>query len=208
MLDAINDAGLSDRTTVVVVSDHGFATLDQQLNPNAVFKQEGLLEVNERGTITRWDAYLQSAGGSGFVFLRDPEDAALRARVEKILRGLAADPANGIATVWDANDLRARGAHPLASFALGMKVGFYTGAGHDVLRTTPTNAGGHGFDPARPEVRSSLIMAGPHVPSAGSLGIVRMTQIAPTIAAWFDVALSPRADAPLSIAQPNSAGRP
>lgn len=207
MIEAVADAGLSDQTTMVVVSDHGFAAIDRQLNPNAVFKQEGLLDVSARGTVTRWDAYVQSAGGIGFVFLQNPKDAAVRVRVEKILRGLAADSANGIAAVWDEDDLRERGAHPHASFALSMKVGFYMGAGHDILLTKPANAGGHGFDPARPEVRSSLIIAGPHVPAAGSLGIVRMTQIAPTVAAWFDVALSPRADAPLSIARPGSAGR-
>ena len=167
MIDAVAEAGLTDRTTVVVVSDHGFARLTQQLNPNAAFKTEGLLEVNDKGVITRWDAYLQSAGGTGFVILKDPKNAALRARVEKILRGLAADPANGIAAVWNEDDLRERGAYPAASFALSMKLGFYTGARHDVLLSKPANAGGHGFDPANVELRSSLIMAGPDVPATG-----------------------------------------
>ena len=127
MIDAVAEAGLTDRTTVVVVSDHGFASLTQQLNPNTAFKAEGLLEVNDRGVISRWDAYLQAAGGTGFVILKDPKNAALRARVEKILRGLAADSANGIAAVWNEDDLRERGAYPAASFALSMKIGFYTG---------------------------------------------------------------------------------
>jgi hypothetical protein len=36
-------------------------------------------------------------------------------------------------------------------------------------------------------------------PKAGNLGVVRMTQIAPTIASWLGVALSPGADAPLDL---------
>jgi hypothetical protein len=208
ILDAIAQTGLSDATTMVVVSDHGFASIEQQLNPNAVFKREGLLEVNERGSITRWDAYFQASGGIGFVFLKDTKDQALRARVKKVLDALAADPVNGIANVWDENDLKEKGGNPRASFALSMKIGFYAGGGHQALLGEPANAGGHGFDPAREEVQSSLIMAGPNVPRSGSLGLVRMTQIAPTIARWFGVGLSPRADAPLTITRAAStAGR-
>lgn len=33
--------------------------------------------------------------------------------------------------------------------------------------------------------------------AGGSLGVIRMTQIAPTLARWLDVGLSPRADAPI-----------
>ena len=42
-------------------------------------------------------------------------------------------------------------------------------------------------------------MRGPDVPKSGSLGIVRMSQIGPTVASWFGVKLSPQADEPLKI---------
>jgi hypothetical protein len=199
ILDAIGEVGLSDRTNVVIVSDHGFLPVEQQLQPNAKFREEGLLEVGEQGNVTRWDAYFQPAGGAGFVMLRNPDDAVLYGRVETIVKALAADPANGILRVLDQEDLRSMGADPRASFGLDMKAGFYTGAGHDVLLRQSTSKGGHGYDPARPELHASLIMAGPDVPKAGSLGVVRMSQVAPTIAAWFDVGLSPRADVPLEL---------
>lgn len=207
VLDAIADTGLSDRTNVVIASDHGFAAIEQELHPNTIFKQEGLLEVDESGTISRWDAYVQGAGGVGFVFLNNRDDASMRVRVERILTKLAADPANGILHVWDEADLRERGADPRASFALDMKTGFYAGSGHAALLTGVANAGGHGFDPTRKELHASLIMSGPDVPKGGgSLGVMRMTQIAPTIAAWFDVGLSARADEPLAL-KPAGASR-
>lgn len=199
VLDAIAETGLSDRTDVVVVSDHGFAAIERELHPNTIFKQEGLLEVDDSGHIGRWDAYVQGAGGVGFVFLKNPGDATVRARVEEILAKLAADPANGILTVWDEADLRERGGDPRASFALDMKTGFYAGSGHEALFTEVESAGGHGFDPTRKELHASLIMSGPDVPKSGSLGVVRMTQIAPTIAAWFDVGLSAHTDEPLAL---------
>ena len=98
IVDAVGDAGLSDETTIVVASDHGFERLTQQLNPNTIFKQEGLLDVDARGAVTRWHAYFQSSGGTGFVFLRDPKDATLRGRVEKICAPLPRSQPTGSPT--------------------------------------------------------------------------------------------------------------
>ncbi|HEX7086333.1 MAG TPA: ectonucleotide pyrophosphatase/phosphodiesterase [Vicinamibacterales bacterium] len=197
MIKAVEDAGLADRTDIVIVSDHGFLPLEKQLHPNAIFKREGLIETNENGTITGWQAYYKGNGGSGFVYLRNRDDEALKRRVRELLDALAADPANGIEKVWDEQDLAQIGATPDAVFALTMKPGFYSGGGHRELLTSLGSRGGHGFDPNRTELHASLIMAGPSVTRKGDLGIVRMSQIAPTIARWFGVQLDPEADAPL-----------
>jgi hypothetical protein len=116
---------------------------------------------------------------------------------------LAADPANGIREVWHRDDLRKLGADPRASFGIDLRDGFYSGGGHDALITTVPSRGGHGFAPTRPELHASLIMRGPDLPRAGSLGIVRMTQVGPTLARLFAVSLSPEADEPLRIPATN-----
>ena len=197
MIDAVQAAGLADRTDFVIVSDHGFLPLQTQLQPNFLFKQEGLIQVNDRGVVTGWDAYLQSAGGAGFVYLKRPDDQALVARVQKLLEPLAADPANGVDKLLTRDDLKKAGAAPDASFALTMKPGFYTGTSHAALRQPTAGKGGHGFDPTMPSLHASLIMAGPDVTKTGDLGVVRMTQLAPTMARWFGVRLVAEADQPL-----------
>jgi predicted AlkP superfamily pyrophosphatase or phosphodiesterase len=194
--DAVRDAGLGPRTNVVVVSDHGFLPIGQQLQPNGVFREEGLVTV-EGTRVTGWQAWFHASGGAGFVYLRDPADQPLRERVGRILAALAADPANGVDRIWSAGDLRQIGAHPGASFALSMKPGFYTSSAHDVRRAATSNKGGHGFAPDLPQLHASLIVHGPDAGRRGDLGIVRMTQIAPTVARWLGVALSPHADEPL-----------
>lgn len=204
VLDAVSQAGLSDRTDVVVVSDHGFLPLQKQLQVNFIFKREGLLQTNDRGQVTSWDASFHSAGGSGFVYVKRPDDRALVSRVAALLAQLAADPANGIDKIWSQAELRQAGAHPDASFGLTMNPGFYTGWGRDALLIESTSKGGHGFDPALAELKASLIMSGPDVPKTGDLGLVPMTRIAPTVATWFDVRLSPDADRPLELALPTS----
>jgi len=200
VIDAVKETGLQDRTDIVVVSDHGFLGNEKQLQLNALFKQEGLIEVNpQTNRVTKWDAWFHANGGSGFVYLKNPEDAALRDRVAGLLKKVAADPANGVETVWDRETLAKMSADPRASFGVDMKNGFYTNAAHDVLVKPAGSKGGHGFAPTRQELHASLIMVGPDVPKTGSsLGVVRMTQIAPTIASWFGVSMAPNVDQPLS----------
>jgi predicted AlkP superfamily pyrophosphatase or phosphodiesterase len=197
IITAIADAGLQDRTDLVVLSDHGFLPLEHQLQVNAAFRQEGLLDVDAAGKIVKWSAYFYSAGGSAFVILKDPADTGLRTRVGALLKKIAADPANGILTVWSQDDLRQAGADPRAAFGVDMREGFYTAAGTDVLLKPAASKGGHGFGPTRRELHASLVLQGPDVAKAGNLGLLRMTQIGPTIASWFEVSLSPKADAPI-----------
>jgi hypothetical protein len=92
------------------------------------------------------------------------------------------------------------GATPKATFGIGMKSGSYSGAGHDALLVPTRSRGGHGFDPTMPELHASLIISGPAARGRGSLGVVRMTQIAPTLAALIGATLSPQADMPLDLA--------
>lgn len=199
LLDELASAGLSDRTNVVVVSDHGFLATSQRLQPNAALKEAGLLTVDERGRIAEWQAYFHSSGGSGFIYLKDPNDAALRDRVHALLRTLQSDPANGIRQIWTRTELDTFGAHPGASFGLDVVDGFYTGGGHDRLVGPSSGKGGHGFAPTRPALHSSFIAAGPAITRRGSIGTIRMTQVAPTLARILGVGLSPQADEPFAV---------
>jgi predicted AlkP superfamily pyrophosphatase or phosphodiesterase len=192
----VKQSGRADRTTIALVSDHGFLPLTTMLQPNALFKREGLLKVDERGRVTEWQAYFHSSGGSGYVYVKD---RSLVSRVQSLLTTLKQDPANGIRSLWTRADLETRGSHPDAAFGFDMIDGFYTGGGHDALVTPSGSKGGHGFEPERQALHASLIMADPAVRARGSLGVVRMTQIAPTVASVLGVSLSPAAGRPLDL---------
>jgi len=193
---AVKTAGRLDRTHIAVVSDHGFLPTKTTLQPNAAFKKEGLLTVNDRGGVSDWQAYFHSSGGAGFVYVKDP---SITGRVQKILEGLEADPANGIRSLWTRSELNAKGAHPGAVFGMDFVDGFYSSQGHDAILKPSASKGGHGFDPERPALHASFIMTGPDLQARGSLGVIRMTQIAPTFAAILGVGLSPAAAKPLDI---------
>jgi hypothetical protein len=116
-----------------------------------------------------------------------------------MLATLKQDPANGVRSIWTRADLETRHSHPDAAFGLDMVDGFYTGSGHDALLTPSGSKGGHGFEPERTALHASLIMAGAAVRARGSLGVVRMTQIAPTVASVLGVSLAPAAGRPLDL---------
>jgi len=201
LLEAVEAAGLRDRMNVIVVSDHGFVSVPRQLQLNAAFKDAGWLTADERGRVTSWRVYAQPAGGTAFVMLRDPSDTNLQRDVEALLRDLARDPAHGIDRVLTRDDLERLGADPRASFGVFMTPGTYATRGTRSVLATSTARGGHGYDPELPAMHATFVARGPNVPRGGDLGVIRMTQIAPTIASWYQVSLAPSADAPIAVAE-------
>jgi predicted AlkP superfamily pyrophosphatase or phosphodiesterase len=169
-------------TVVAVVSDHGFANYDQQLNPLVAFREANLFTVNEKGSIVDWKAMPWETGGSAAIVLKDPQDSATLEQVRDLLKKLAADPANGIDHVLDAEELHKRGGYPNASFFVSLKPGWRTGAsltGPVVSKIKP--GGTHGQLPDVPELRAAFFLVGPRVPAGKDLGIIDMRDIAPTL---------------------------
>ena len=183
------------RAYVAVVSDHGFVKNEARFNPFPAFRDAGLIVVGRGGTVTDWTAMPWTAGGSAAVVLKDPTDAERLAEVRALLDKLAADPANGIDRVLDADTLHARGGYPTASFLIGCKPGWFVGSGYTGAIATKTNrpAGTHGHLPDLPELRAAFFVVGPGVPAGRSLGLIDIRDIAPTLAQRLGLTL-PSAD--------------
>ncbi len=188
-------------TAICIVSDHGFAATERQLNLRAAFLKAGLMTVNAKKTgvmgasFSDWRAVPWGTGGSSYVVLKDPKDAALRAQVEKLLQSLAADPTNGIAAVLDRKGIADLGGTALADFAVDMTPGFAIGNGRDAVTAKSGSKGQHGYAPTHPELLASFVLAGPGVTKGGNLGEIDMRSIAPTLAKLLGTSL-PSAERP------------
>jgi hypothetical protein len=169
------------RAWVAVVSDHGFARVDRQVNLAFAFRAAGLLRV-ERGRLADWTAMPWSSGGAAAIVLRNPGDPAAHAKVREVLARLAADPANGIDRVLEADALHALGGFPTASFLVGLKPGWQIASGVTGGVISRARGGQHGHLPDVPDLRAAFFLVGPGVPAARALGIVDMRDIAPTVA--------------------------
>jgi len=193
-LRAIAERLAPGRAIVAVVSDHGFVKTDTQLNLFSAFREEKLFSVDEKGKVADWKAMPWAAGGSAAIVLKDPKDAATLAHVRELLSRLAADLANGIDRVLEADELHRRGGYPPASFLVSLKLGWRTGATLDGPLLSKVKVGGtHGELPDLPDLRASFFLIGPGVPAGRSLGLMDMRDAAPTLAHLAGLSL-PSAD--------------
>lgn len=165
--------------TIVIVSDHGFVSSFNFIDLARAFADAGLAGK----------ARPCPAGGSAYIQIIDSTDAGVRSRVAALLQRLQADTAYGIDRVLDRDAIRARGGWGGAESMIVFK--------HGYVASTKHYRGMHGYWPDDPAMYATLIMAGPHVPLKGSLGIVDMRDIAPTVAKILGVRLPTATGRPL-----------
>jgi predicted AlkP superfamily pyrophosphatase or phosphodiesterase len=171
------------RAYLAVVSDHGFARTEAQLNLFPAFRDAKLFSVDDQGKITDWKAMPWVTGGSAAIVLKDRQDAVTKAAVHDLLAKLAEDPANGIDRVLDAAELHKRGGYPTASYFVSLKPGWRTGYGLEGPVLSKTKLGGtHGELPDLPDLRAAFFLVGPGVAAGRDLKLIDMRDIAPTLA--------------------------
>jgi predicted AlkP superfamily pyrophosphatase or phosphodiesterase len=181
------------RMVVAVVSDHGFLRVAREVNLGVLLRRSGLLTFasDTASSPSDWRAAAWNAGGSIAVMLKDSADTALRRQVGAMLDSLASDTANGIATVIDADSLRALGGFPGAAYLASLRPGFTSGWRTTGRLVTPGKTRGqHGYLPDVPEMLATFIVAGSRVPAGRSLGKIDMRDVAPTLAHLLGVRLA------------------
>jgi predicted AlkP superfamily pyrophosphatase or phosphodiesterase len=186
------------RTVICIVSDHGFAPIDKDVNLAGAFIQAGLITADDKGKITAWEAEPWFSGGSAAIMLRQPDDVAVRQNVADLLGKLRADPGNGIVDILGHDEIVARGGNPGAAFYVGFKPGYEMGPDPSRPLVAPSTLKGmHGYFPDTPEMRSTLIIAGPGIAASHALGEVDMRDIAPTLAKLLGIPLARAEGKPL-----------
>ena len=195
------DRAMRDETSneaICVVSDHGFANIDHQLNIRIPFVKAGLIQIStgEAPKIKDWDAAPWETGGLAFIVMKDPANQKIRSAVSKLLRELAADRANGIERILERDEVAALGGTGKAEFAVDMRPGFSLGnalVGPAVRTIKP--GGTHGYSPTHPEMLASFLITGSGIRRNFDLGQIDMRNVAPTLAKYLGASL-PTADLP------------
>ncbi len=194
------------KAIVVVVSDHGFAPVAQRVNLAIPFIQAGLIELATDAAaptskIRSWKAQPWFAGGMAAILLQDPQDQDTARTVEHLLRKLAADPANGIAAIRTAAEMREAGGFPDAYCVVEFAPGFYAGGNltGPLVTPMPPGHGGHGYSPQIPDMQAAFFISGAGIAKARDLGVIDMRQIAPTLAVQLGVPLRSATGAALHV---------
>jgi predicted AlkP superfamily pyrophosphatase or phosphodiesterase len=195
----LDELGQRADTAVMVVSDHGFRVAGKMARPCALLREAGFVTVTA-GKVVSWKATLLSNSGSAYVYVQDPADYATREAVRALFAAKAAQPDSGIGRLYEASEIRARGGDPTAFLALEAAPDYQFGGGctTDYLAVTPQYVATHGFDPQRPEMNASLLMAGPGI-AHGTVENAHIVDVGPTIASWLGLAMPNVDGAPLHV---------
>ncbi len=178
---------------IAVVSDHGFAKVDTEINLYRAFIDAGLIVLDANGKIQSWEASPWNSGGSSAIILKRPTDAALQARVSALLSQLKADPKNCISEIATAPEVAKMGGNPQASFYISFATNAYAGGFKGAaapLVSVSASKGMHGYFPGSPMMRSTFMMMGKGVQKGRNLGEIDMRAIAPTLAKFMGLTLS------------------
>jgi predicted AlkP superfamily pyrophosphatase or phosphodiesterase len=183
ILEALDDAELRDGTNVVVVGDHGFANVHTEFRPNVVLARAGLLGANGEGE-PPWRARARTTTAAAAIYLRDPNDAEAAAIARRELDALARGACAGVFQVLDRETLDIHGAFPGAAFGIACRLGYTCGGSSAGDLLAPAHSRGqHGYLPEEPAMHSGFIACGPTFAVGMRVPLVRMVDVAPTLAA-------------------------
>lgn len=183
---AVEAAGLRERTALVVAGDHGFRDVERVIQPNVALRRAGLLETDEQGNLVSWRAVAHRSA----IRLADPGDTDAAARTLELFDDLAAEHP-GVFRVIGRARLDELGADPGALALLEPAVGYAVSGGFegDGFIAPTDRRGSHGYLPEEPDLHTGLVLSGAGVKRGASLGVVRMIDVAPTVAALLDLTL-------------------
>ncbi|WP_417733260.1 alkaline phosphatase family protein [Rosistilla oblonga] len=186
---AIDEAGIRDQTTLIVLSDHGFTRTPKAVRPNVLLRQAGLLKA-EAGKIREAQVHVVPEGGIGLVYCTNPGEAAQQAEAfKKMFVGL-----EGVADVVLPDGFAEIGLlHPReynqSPDAVLVAADGYSVSGSvdgETLVASNTEAktaiGSHGFVSTLPKMKALCLLSGAGIRSGIELPTIENIDIAPTIA--------------------------
>ena len=191
ILQAVHDAGIGPRTTVFVVSDHGFKTVKRQIRPNAIFAKEGLLKA-DGGKVASAQVYSVPEGGSALVYVTVPDESgALLAKAKAVLAGV-----DGIDRVVEAPEFSKYGLPaPTATGQMGALMltardgyAFTADSAEPAVVDAPDGGlGSHGYVASDPDIQALFIASGRNIKPGVTLDAVSNLNLTPTIARLLDL---------------------
>jgi predicted AlkP superfamily pyrophosphatase or phosphodiesterase len=196
LVRATEEAGIRDKTTFVITTDHGFITYNKLVNPNVMLKQSGLTKTMLGKTLSKDSkVFAMSEGGACFVYVFD------QANRDSILADITPKLAalEGVESVIERKDFTAQVGHVTMEqdprepdLFLSAKDGYMFSdslADSQVVMPVEGQKGAHGYLQTHPHLRGCFVISGAGVKSGGTLEQIDNRDVAPTIAKLLGVSI-------------------
>lgn len=177
--EALKEAGIWDKTVLIVTGDHGFVDVKTSVSPNNWLIDAGLLRDVKTGD---WKAQFYCVGGSAYLYLKDKSDKGTLDQVKKMLAALPAEQKKLFRILSD-QQLKTYGANPEAALVLSGENGAsFNNAmkGGDAIK--PGKGGAHGYFPDFREIQTGFVAYGPRIKKGGVITEMNLRDIAPVVA--------------------------
>lgn len=194
LIEATRRAGIYDRTTFIIVSDHGFRTYNRRIAPNALLAQKGLAK----------SAFVISEGGTAMVYVTKKEGKAQTvATLRQLFTGV-----EGIKRIIGPEEFAALGYPDPAKeprmadlvLATGDSYSFSAAGTGEAVVVMPVDAaaGAHGYLHDDPYMQAIFIASGRGIRKGVALADISNLDVAPTVARLLGVALPDTEGKPLA----------
>ena len=199
IIDAVDKAGMRDRTTYVIASDHGFASFTHTIAPNAGLIEQGV--IRKEGESLHGDAWVMSEGGAAELFIQNPQRRAeLIPKLKTYFESI-----EGIAHVYTNEEAHKLGIPAEADSDQAPQLYLVAAPDYDFEDATTgpvsrVNAvkGAHGYLNSMPEMQALFVASGAAIKKGAAVGEIDNLRVAPTIAKILDLSLPDAKEQPLT----------
>ncbi|WLR57209.1 ectonucleotide pyrophosphatase/phosphodiesterase [Mesobacillus subterraneus] len=192
IMNALKEAGIAENSTVIILGDHSALDESKVVKVNVIFKERGLIQTNASGKVINWKAYCKSCDGSAYVYVKDPNDDAVKNTVSDILAELLQDKSNGIEAAITGSEANAKGADGTAFRMLEAAKGYYFSEAIDGdymeevteqdARTKKYTFACHGYSPEKEGYHTVFFAAGKGIRPGISIKSMHLADEVPTFA--------------------------
>jgi predicted AlkP superfamily pyrophosphatase or phosphodiesterase len=194
LVKTLDDTGMAPRTTLFILSDHGFKSVKKHVLANVALREAGLVTV-EGGKVTATKVYSVAEGGTALVYVTAPDpDGALLRKARQALTGL-----EGVDRIVEPAEYAAYGlpqpsVDPQAgALFLTAKEGYAFGGGatgdKPIADAVEGGLGTHGYVATDPDIQALFIASGRGIKPGVKLPSVDNVDVAPTAAKLLGVDL-------------------
>ncbi len=196
LIRATEEAGIRDKTTFVITTDHGFITFKKLINPNVLLKQDGLTKSALGKTLDKSSkVFAMAEGGACFVYVLDQANRdSILAQITPKLAAI-----EGVESIVERKDFERVVGHLLSEqderepdLFLSAKDGYSftdSQADHAVITDLPEQKGGHGYLQTHPDMYGCFVISGAGVKSGGNIEKIDNRDVAPTMAELLGVTI-------------------